>query len=291
MVQVVKEIAVKNHISVDTIHQHKESSMAFSVNQGTIIKLFKKNDKDFFAREKAFLEKLGSHITFTIPELRASGSQAEWLYIVMSRIPGTPLDDAWPSINQENRKQIVYDLGNKTWHLHSIKPQIIPELSINWDEFINQQNRTCRTRQERHGLNIDWLNQINPFLKSFNPDHETKHVILHTELMHQHVFVKETDEKWEISGLIDFEPSMIGPKEYEFASVGLFVSCGDPLLFKEFFKGYGYSEQQINQDLTRISMYYMLLHRYCHLPWFMKEVPVKEARTLLDLEKGWYGFS
>jgi hypothetical protein len=58
-----------------------------------------------------------------------------------------------------------------------------------------------------------------------------RRVLLHTEIMREHLLVTPHADGWSLSGLFDFEPAMRGAREYEFASVGLFVSRGDAAFY------------------------------------------------------------
>jgi hygromycin-B 7''-O-kinase len=53
-------------------------------------------------------------------------------------------------------------------------------------------------------------------------------VLLRTEVMREHLLVGPGPAgAWRLSGPIDFEPAMRGEREYEFASVGVFVAEAD----------------------------------------------------------------
>ena len=109
--------------------------------------------------------------------------------------------------------------------------------------------------------------------------------------MRDHLFAEEYDGQWRLTGLIDFEPAMIGDPEYDFASVALFVSCGDIALFRAFFAGYGYTDADLTDALRKRIMGYILAHRYSNLPWYLSFMPGSEsAATIADLEKAWLSF-
>jgi len=91
----------------------------------------------------------------------------------------------------------------------------------------------------------------------------------------------------QFAGFIDFEPSMFGPCEYDFASVGLFVTAGDPAALKSFFTGYGNLEESRRVDFRRRIMAYTLLHRYSNLNWYLQFMP--KAERLEDLADLWWG--
>lgn len=99
-----------------------------------------------------------------------------------------------------------------------------------------------------------------------------------------HVFTQDGDKGAQISGLIDFEPAMVGLREYEFASVGLFVAQGNSRLLRAFLSGYGHS---IDPELHRRVMGFALLHRYSSLRWYLEFMP--NGDTIEDLTERWFG--
>ena len=108
--------------------------------------------------------------------------------------------------------------------------------------------------------------------------------------MREHLLVEHAATGWRLSGLFDFEPAMVGAPEYEFASVGLFLSCGDPRLLRRVLLSYGYAESALDERLEHRLLAYGLLHRYSNLPWFLKRVPPpSHARALPDLASVWWG--
>jgi hygromycin-B 7''-O-kinase len=91
-----------------------------------------------------------------------------------------------------------------------------------------------------------------------------------------------------LSGLFDFEPAMRGEREYEFASIGLFVACGDGRLLRRILLAYGWAERRLDEALQQRLMAQALLHRYSHLRWYLQRLPVPGATTLEQLARHWW---
>jgi len=49
----------------------------------------------------------------------------------------------------------------------------------------------------------------------------------------EHLLVEATASGPRLAGLFDFEPSWVGPVDYEFALAGIIVSAGDATLLQE----------------------------------------------------------
>lgn len=65
-------------------------------------------------------------------------------------------------------------------------------------------------------------------------------VLLHTEIMRQHLLVaQDAAGRWQMSGLIDFEPAMRGAREYEFVGLAVFVAEGNARFLRRALMAYG----------------------------------------------------
>ena len=91
-----------------------------------------------------------------------------------------------------------------------------------------------------------------------------------------------------LCGLFDFEPAMLGAAEYEFASVGLFVACGDARALRRVLLAYGYPPHALDEALQCRFMAYALLHRYSNLRWYLERLPAGDAQTLEQLATRWW---
>ena len=69
---------------------------------------------------------------------------------------------------------------------------------------------------------------------------------------------------------------------FRFAAGGIFITAGDPQLFRAFLTGYGYRCEQLDSAFSERIMAYLLLHRYCHLHYYLKMLPEASAITTLE---------
>ena len=84
---------------------------------------------------------------------------------------------------------------------------------------------------------------------------------------------------------------MRGAREYEFASIGLFVSGGDARALRCILRAYGYAEAQLDGALQNRLMAMTLLHRYSNLPWYLQRLPLPGAMRLEQLAAHWWKLS
>ena len=82
---------------------------------------------------------------------------------------------------------------------------------------------------------------------------------------------------------------MLGHPDYELASVGVFLSCGEPALLRAVCEGYGRPGGALPPDACRRAMAFALLHRYSNLRWYLERVPPPAGvHTLEELADFWW---
>ena len=257
----------------------------FSVGAEHVIKLFPADEERHFRVEVAALARIAGGLSVPTPRLVASGERDGWWYVAMTRLHGLELADVWPSIPPADRVVLVRQAGRAISELHALPTDDLEALDADWGAFVAGQLASSVSRQAARGLGAPWLDQIEPFLARWAPTDDGRRVLLHTEVMREHLIVQEHQRAWWLSGLFDFEPAMIGPPGYEFASVGLFVSCAEPGLLAALLDGYG---EPVDASPCRL-MAWCLLHRYSNLRWYLTRLPVPAGvETLEGLAEAWF---
>lgn len=268
------------------------SRLMYATADNRIIKIFPPHESDFHATETVFLRQLHGRLPIPTPPLHAAGHEKEYPYIVMERLSGIPLAEAWDSLTEDERKSIVGRLGAAVRAMHDLPIALFAAAPFHWRPFIDHQRQSLLNAHETWGLAPAWLSQIPAYMDGVPMDfHDAGRMVpLHTELMQEHLFIERRGDDWTVSGLIDFEPSMIGLREYEFCAVGLFITRGDRDLFRLFLTSYGYTDAELTSELSRRIMALLLLHRYGNIRRFLGFIPPdKNYTTLSQLERYWYG--
>jgi hygromycin-B 7''-O-kinase len=218
------------------------------------------------------------------PTLFAADTHDGWPYLLMSQLPGQRLVDAWAALSPAQRDRLADTLGESIAALHAIDTTLLADLPPPWDGFIAEQRASAAERQSARRLDAHWLEQIPAFLERWLPPPATRRVLLHTEIMREHLMVDDG----RLCGLFDFEPAMVGAAEYEFASVGLFVACGDGRALRRILLAYGFAPRQLDAALQCRFMANALLHRYSNLRWYLERLPAGDATTLEQLATRWW---
>ncbi|WP_308402110.1 aminoglycoside 3'-phosphotransferase/choline kinase family protein [Streptomyces sp. RKAG293] len=234
--------------------------------------------------EARVLEHVQGKLPIVTPEVHADGEYENgWRYILMTQFPGQGLAGTWPHVPDADRDRLASEVGAALAALHALDTEPMREVlgPPDWSAFLAGQRATTVARQRARKLPELWVEQIPEFLASVPLAGEPERVLLHTEIMREHLLVDPG--RWTLSGLFDFEPAMLGDRAYEFVAVGLFVSRGDPRLFGRVVAAYGrtFSPREL--------MAHTLLHVYSNLPWYFRELPAPPEDTLDSLAETWFG--
>lgn len=273
---------------VDVVRFAGGSLPVYAVGDTRVVKLYPGAFHDSYQVERRVLQAIHHRLPIPTPGVEHAGEFEGWGFVVMERLHGQRLTAAWPRLSVVQRHRLASQLGEALAALHAISA---PELAAlgppDWEQFLAQQRAGCVDRQRAAGLDNAWLTQIPGFLYSVRLD-PSRPVLLHTEVMREHLLVSQHPDGWSLSGLFDFEPAMRGAREYEFAAVGLFVSQGDAGFLRRLLIAYGYGPHQLDEALPRRLLAYALLHRYSDLPWYLERLPAPAVPTLDALAAHWW---
>jgi hygromycin-B 7''-O-kinase len=258
----------------------------FAVGDEHVVKLFPPTESAFFNTERAALTRIDGLLSIPTPRAIAAGERGQWLYIVMTRLSGCSLAEAWHTIETHDRFQLMREVGAALAALHATATDELAPLAVDWPRFMDAQRASCRDRQLARGLGTPWVDAVGDFLARWTPSDDGARVLLHTEVMREHLLVERREGAWHITGLIDFEPAMLGAPEYELAAVGIFLTCAEPGLLRVLLDAYG---AEVDDELPLRIMAYALLHRYSNLRWYLERLPVlDDVGDLESLARRWF---
>ncbi|MGW2226511.1 phosphotransferase family protein [Streptomyces formicae] len=266
------------------------SQPVYAVGDEHVLKLFPAAAAQDGITEARVLSHVEGRLPVPTPRVHAAGAYENgWRYVLMSRLTGEDLATAWPRAPRAARERVVTEAAETLAALHALDPEPLADVlgPGDWGAFLERQRSRAVERQRERGLSPEWLDQLPDFLASVTLPGATdgtaaQHALLHTEFMRQHLTVEPADG-WRLTGLLDFEPAMIGDRAYDFVGVGLFVTRAEPGLLARFMKAYGrtYDPRQL--------LAYTLLHVYSNLPWYLRELPAPPAPRLDALAETWFG--
>lgn len=282
----IEAILARHGLAHESVRRYDSGSLpVYAVGEVRALKLFPPDEAEHAAIEARVLAAVQGVLPLPTPRLFAADALDRWPYLLMSQLRGPRLVDAWPSLSAAERDRAADDLGAAIAALHAIDTRPLADLPPRWDEFLAAQRASAVQRQRERRLTPQWLERIDEFLARWMPPPDPRRVLLHTEIMREHL----TFEGDRLAGLFDFEPAMIGAPDYDFASVGLFVSCGDARFLRRTLRAYGFAGAALDEALACRFMAYALLHRYSNLRWYLERLPVPGATTLEQLAAHWWG--
>ncbi|UUU24154.1 aminoglycoside phosphotransferase family protein [Streptomyces sp. DSM 40750] len=258
----------------------------YAVGDALVLKLYPAFEAEEAVREARLLALLWGKLPIPTPKLHSADQYKNgWRYVLMSRLPGEDLNEAWPRIPRPDQERVIVEAAEVLAALHALDAApVVPLIGPpDWTRFIASQRAAAVEQQRSGGLPALWLEQIPDFLRSVPLTTSRRPVLLHTEYMREHLTV-DCHDGWRLTGLFDFEPAMVGDPAYDFVSVGLFLTRADPTLLKLFYEAYGHPPFD-----PRELMAHTLLHVYSDLNWYLRSLPAPPRQTLDALAETWFG--
>ena len=218
-----------------------------------ILKLFCALWGDDYTAERAVLRHLQGSQT---PQIVAEGEFEGWTYLIITAVPGRPVQEVWDELDTEEKRSIVERVGGFMRTLHRQEP--IPELHTDWAQFLAERVERWEEHHQAEGAWRDWIRgRVANFREpSFAP------VLLNADITDEHVLVVHRDGRWRFSGVIDFGDAMMGHPYYEFVTPLVCLTIGEPTLSRTLVESYGWA---LSPALADRLTTYCLLHKYGRL--------------------------
>lgn len=243
-----------------------------------VVKVMAPRDREHAHTELTCLTALAGRLPVPTPEVLASGEIDGWCWVRFTRLQGEELADAWPTLTNEQRLAVCTQVGELIAALHALEP---PDIEVlDWPSWTASRLADLEATQRRRGCPEVLLAGLTSFVAGSDL-REGRRAWLHTEIMREHLLIERRGGSVRLTGLFDFEPSWVGPEHYEYASIGLFVSAGEPALFGEIQRAAG-----VRLDPRRVFAVAMM-HRYANLRWY--HARLGGPTSLPELAEAWFG--
>lgn len=139
-----------------TVKRFEEGSLpVYAVGEDFVLKLYPPVFAHEVVVESAALRALEGQLPVPTPGVRGTGSAgAGWSYLLMDRLPGESLAEAWPRISPTERRLLMERAGEALAQLHRVPPptELGPD---DWRLFLAEQRATVVDRQRALGLGED----------------------------------------------------------------------------------------------------------------------------------------
>lgn len=270
------------------------TNVVVSNDAGQIIKLFPPFLRHQFEAERLSLARFHGEVPATTPELLQEAELDGWPYLVMSRLPGRPLEEVWPALGDAERVEALARIGEIMRAAHALPTEGLESIDLGWDAFVERQIAGCEGRHRRMGLPGHLVSQLPSYLESARPllPRSVVPVLLTGEYTPENLLATRTGERWSVTGIIDFADACLGPREYDLLGPCLFLAAGSADLQRAFLCSYGYPTTDLTPALSRKLMALSLLHRYSNLRFQLRmDGWESQVSSLTELEQRIWPFS
>jgi hygromycin-B 7''-O-kinase len=260
------------------------TNVVFAAGAQQIIKLYPPHWRRLFIAEQAVAAHLDGKLNVATPDIIAAGELEGWPYLVMQRLAGRYLSEVWNAMAAADQVQIVTELGALVAQLHALPTLGLDALGIDWPAFIHNRLQHCVQHHRDQGVAEVWLQQVPTYMAHAQPLYPSSYppAIVSGDIHQYHLLVVESQGRWRLAGLFDFDDARIGFHEYDLAASGLFLMHGRPQLLRTFLQAYGYRDSDLDERLSQRLLAYTLLHGYRPFNWVRDEVVGDRTCTTLE---------
>ena len=269
----------------------KSEHIVFLADDSFAVKFFAPF-RNGFHREKKALEFAQGKTSLKIPEIVASGEYNGFNYLIITQLHGELITrSSWLNFAKKEQVRILEQLARGLKELHSYDADTI---DFDWHKFIEHQSNIAVKRQIDCGVNNEWIEKLPKFLETNLPllPKIFPTVFLHGDIHFGNLRLQNSKGKWKISGLFDFADSLSGFNEFDFVAIGLLMIQGQKNLQREFFKAYGYKDDQLDESFRKRLMLMTILYDCSDLKRYaLRLKPEAVYFTLEELERAIWNFA
>jgi len=218
------------------------------------------------------LRTIEGRLSVDTPRIIFEGEIESWKYVILSHVEGESIRETWKSFSIAQKLKLAEQIAFIIKQIAACKPDQVIRDRYNWNNFIQEQYENIEAQQKKKDLPEAWLKQVKSFVQQFNlSEFKTENqIFLHADLTFDHFLVSVKDEP-KITAIIDLADCQVGHFMYEFLAPAFFIFRSQKEVLRHFFLAYGFSEKDLNSELSNKLFVWTLLHRYCAIKHHLKE--------------------
>lgn len=266
--KIPRAIIERHNVQGQTLERFSEgTNLVFSLDDALVIKVFPPCHKDQYQRDALVMQKVYDALPVQTPRVLYAGEMDGWPYLIMTQLEGTLLEGLWETLEEDNKRVLIGELGNLISCVHALPTDGLEEIDCHWETFITRQIARCEAYHRAQNLPDALVAQIPAFLKKSEGVLRSikTPVLLTGEYTPMNLLVQNIKGVWHLAGLIDFGDAMLGFAPYDLLGPGAFLIQGNRGLLKAFLMAYGYPESALDRHLSACLMALLLLHQYSNL--------------------------
>ena len=289
---VAKEICRRHQISfVELKRANSSDHVVYFVDDKLILKIYRPF-RNCFERETKAIDFVSGKTDFATPEIVETGEFENLKYVFMTQLSGAVLTRKnWLELPEIKQLQFVSKLAVGLKQIHELDAKAF---ECDWAQFVENRVSTFIERQIAHGVNSQIIESLPAFIEEnlkLVPT-DAPPVFMHGDVHFGNLRLGKSNGEWFVSGLFDFADSRVGFHEYEFLAVGVLMIQGQRSIQREFFKSYGYAENELDETMRRRLMMLTMLYETADLRRYaMRLKPEAVDFSLEALEKGIWSFA
>lgn len=263
------------------------SNLVYSIDGKFVLKLFPSFYGDEYQRELTVLKNLKLK-TVDTPSIYSIGSFEGWNFIIMTELKGVLLIDLWDTLSDNEKLLLAVDLGRLIKEVHSISPAAFGDINVNWNEFIANQKKNLTKHHTEYQLPKELMDQLSIYVGDIPSCIMENPALLTGEYTPFNLLMTRINDEWRLTGLIDFADCFIGEATYDLLGpiVFTFIKDKEIPLTKEFLMAYGFTAEELNPEIRKKLMVYLLHHRFSNIKLYLSKLKEpQKVNTLEDVEK------
>jgi hygromycin-B 7''-O-kinase len=291
-IHVGQQIFARSGVKVETVNRSTQGeSIVLLGDERYVLKIFRPWKRGF-ERETSALQRLLGGLPVAIPEVVATGELDGYKYLISTALKGRLMTrEEWLKLDHTAQIDIISHLAELFQTLHGLNADGI---EFDWPAFVVANAAGAVERQRSEGGNPEWIESLPAYIDRNLPLVQTAppHVQLHGDVHFGNLLVIEERGRLKISGLFDFADSLCGSHEYDFLAPGVLMFQGQGNLQREFFRRYGYSDSDINEEMRRRMMMLTILYEFSSLRRYAERLsPQAVNLSLNELERAIWCFA
>jgi hygromycin-B 7''-O-kinase len=225
--------------------------------------------EECFQTERTFYETTRG-CELPVPDLLAEGALYEdegwrWPFLVLTMMPGKDVRSIGDATDGRSMERVASFVGSTMRRLHDLPVvEREPLVHSTYADLIN--DRMAKSERDH----VSWRSLPERLATSVrdyvwarrdlvDPDRSSRRLI-HGDLHGGNIFVAETGDGWDPTGIVDFNDAMIGDPHYDLVSLHLKAFRADKSLLRIAMDAYGWEE--VGSDWPERMMAFTLVHDY-----------------------------
>jgi hygromycin-B 7''-O-kinase len=157
----VEEICRRHGLVRDACSRGPDGThIVYFSGSACVIKLFVPLFGDDFRAERVVLKHLSGALPVSTPEILFEGDVGGWPYLVMSRLDGRSIGEAWSNVDTTGRLRLAEGVGELIRDVRGYPVAGLRDLSVDWPTFVARQKGDCRERHRDESVGLHLLDEI-----------------------------------------------------------------------------------------------------------------------------------